>query len=539
MSFVPPATINEPVITDPITGAPVKGPPAPSLSSGPINEFYSKIGRYPGNNKQWWVAKADADDPDTGVKAGDFLPELLEKFFSGNNRAPQGHYILNQFRKDRSTISGVSGIPVDEINERPNSVAFFSGRAWFGCKSTVYYSQILDAFGALKAGLCYQEADPTAEDISDLVASDGGVIPIPEANHIEAIAPLANGVVVFAQNGAWFVGGGDSAFSALNVSVSKISSIGTKYPDSIVTVDDTIFWWSEVGIQALQQASGQFGPIPGRFGNTNIAEQTIQTFYNNIPGDAKHNVKGILDSNNNVISWLYNSDGLGTNNYNAVLSYDVTLQAFYPWKFTSINGGPRITGVFLDEGYLESSVQSEVTDDDVTVTDGGVAITVNAASYGLKPSAVYYLTYIPGSGQTVSAPVSFDYVDWKEYDGVGVSYDSYIITGYELNNDAMRNKQVVYLFAHFQKTEDANWNNRSSCKMSARWDWAGTDNQRKWSREVEAYRPRTINLTDVVVSKNKVRGSGKAVQFKFGTSEPGQTFNLLGWSVEYSGVTQP
>lgn len=530
---------REPIATDPITGNPVTPGPSGSSTVGPIGEYYSAMHRYPGNNKQWWVAKADADDPDTGIKAGDFLPKLLAKFFSGNNRAPQGHYVLNQFRKDRSTVSGVTGIPVDEINERPNSVAFFSGRAWFGCQSTVYYSQILDAFGALKAGLCYQEADPTAEDISDLIASDGGVVPIPEADHIEFMAPLANGVVVFAQNGVWFVSGGDSAFSALNLSVTKISGIGTKCPQSIVTVDDTIFWWSEIGIQALQQASGQFGPIPGRFGNTNIAEQTIQTFYNNIPGDSKHSAKSVLDTNNNVIYWLYNSQGTTNCDYDSVLAYDVTLQAFYPWKFTRINNGPRITGLFLDEGYLESSVQDIIMDGGVVVTDGEVPITVDVSSYGLKPSAVYYLTYIPSSGQTVSAPVSFDYVDWKEYDSVGVSYDSYIITGYELNNDAMRNKQIVYLFAHFQKTEDASWNNRSSCKMTARWDWAGVDNQRKWSSEIEAYRPRTINLTDVVISKNKVRGSGKAVQFRFGTNEPGRTFNLLGWSVEYSGVTQP
>lgn len=534
-----PPVLVPPVTTSPITGNPVTSGPTPSLTSGPIYQYYSKLHRYPGNNKQWWVAKADADNPDTGVKTGDFLPELLDKFFSGNNKAPRGHYVLNQFRKDRSSISGVSGIPVDETNERPNSVAFFSGRAWFGCQSTVYYSQVLDSYGALKAGLCYQEADPTSEDISDLIATDGGVVPIPEADHIEYLEPLANGVVVFAQNGVWFVSGGDSAFSALNVSVSKVSSIGTKCPNSIVVVDDTIFWWSEIGIQALQQASGQFGPIPGRFGNTNIAEETIQTFYNNISGDAKHSAKGILDDNNNVIYWLYNTAGSANNSYDGVLVYDVTLQAFYPWKFTTINGGPVVTGLFLDQGYLESSVQSVVTDNDVTVTDSGVNVTVDVSSLGLKPSAVYYLTYVSGSGQTVSAPVSFDYVDWKEYDGTGVTYDSYIITGYEINADAMRNKQIVYMFAHFNKTEDANWANQSSCKLTARWDWAGEDNQRKWSKEVEAYRPRTINLTSVVTSKNKVRGSGKAVQFKFGTSEAGKTFDLLGWSIEFSGVTEP
>jgi hypothetical protein len=43
----------------------------------------------------------------------------------------------------------------------------------------------------------------------------------------------------------------------------------------------------------------------------------------------------------------------------------------------------------------------------------------------------------------------------------------------------------------------------------------------------------------VVVSKHKVRGSGKAVQFRFGCSEPNKDFDLLGWAVAYVGNTEP
>lgn len=505
----------------------------------PIYKFQSKIGRYPGNNKQWWVARADADDPDKGQKAGDFLPEVLDSLFSGNNRAPRGHYILNQFRKDRSALSGISGLPVEDVGTRPNSVTFFSGRAWYASGSTIYYSQILDTTSASKAGLCYQEADPTAEDISDLIASDGGVVPIPEANHIEKIAPLSNGVMVFAQNGVWFISGGDSAFSALNISVSKVSPIGTKSPGSIVETDGTIFWWSEIGIQAIQQASGQFGPIPGRFGNTNISEQTIQTFYNNIPPTSKSAVKSILDERNNVVYWLYSSTDSFVSEYDSVLCFDLSLQAFYPWKFSMLSNGPRINGIFLDSGYVESGFTTNVTNNNVVVTASGANVVETRSDVSIKPSSIQYLVQVPGAGLTLASPMSFNFVDWESFDGVGATYDSYLLTGYELNNDAMRDKQIVYLFAHFRFTEDEFGNNQSSCKMTARWDWAGERNPRKWSSEAEVYRPRTINLTDVVVSKNKVRGNGKSVQFRFGCSERGKTFDLLGWSVGYSGSTEP
>ena len=511
-----------------------------NLSASPIFKYYNVMGRYPGNNKQWWVAKADADDDKTGVKAGDFLPKILATFYNGNNRASRGHFILNQFRKDRSAISGVKDIPIEETGERPNSVAFFSGRAWFGCQSTVYYSQILDTRNVSKAGLCYQEADPTAEGISDLIASDGGVVPIPEADHIEALYPLGNGVMAFAQNGVWFISGGNDPFSATNISVSKISPIGTKCPNTIVETNGVIFWWSEIGIQAIQQANGSFGSISGRYDNTNIAETTIQTFYNDIPDSSKHLAKGLLDPRSNIIYWLYSSLDSGNPEYDSVLIYDITLQAFYPWKFTHINNGPLVLGLFLDSGYLESGFSQTVTDAGTPLTERGLTVTDSGSTVSVRPSAVYYLTEVPYQGLTVAAPVSFDYVDWKAWNSVGALYDSYILTGYELNNDAMRTKQIVYLFAHLRQTEDLSTGaNPSSCKMTARWDWAGERNQKKWSSQVEVYRPRTINLTDVVVSKNKVRGSGKSVQFRFGTNEPGKTFDLLGWSVGYSGNTQP
>src|SRR5688500_11199429 len=103
------------------------------LAQSPITQFYNALKRYPGNNKQWWVAKAQADDDDANppVKEGQFLPKVLDKVFSGNNRAPRGHFLLNAFRKNRSAVSGIAGLPIEEIKTRASGICFFSGRAWW------------------------------------------------------------------------------------------------------------------------------------------------------------------------------------------------------------------------------------------------------------------------------------------------------------------------------------------------------------------------------------------------------------------------
>lgn len=509
----------------------------------PISQFYSKLGRYPGNNKQWWVARAPADDPGTGVKSGDFLPEILDKQFSGNNRAPRGHFIINAFYKDRSAVSGIADINPEIEATRPVSCTFFSGRAWFAAGSNVYYSQILDHKS--KAGLCYQEADPTAEDISDLIDSDGGVVPLPEANKINKLLPFSNGVVVFALNGVWFISGGDKAFSATNVSVTKISTYGSAYPKAIVAIGDTIFWWSEIGIHALEQASGQFGPIPGKFGNTNIAEQTIQSYYNNIPEKSRQFAKGVYDPKNNVIQWLFNSTENNQNRYDSILNFDVTLQAFYPWSISDFPNGPEVAGVFVDIGALTQLFDEDVVDSfGVTVVNSAledVIVQDVETSVENKPTNLTYTT-VSVDKMTFSKFYNDSYVDWESENGEGVEYTSFMETGFDLENDIMRNKQAVYLFVHLRDTETP-----SSCKVRTKWDWSNNSNGNRWSREFEAFRKPLFRVTStvneeafpVIVTKNKVRGHGKAIQLRFECNERNKNFDLLGWAVAFAGNTEP
>lgn len=513
---------------------------AASATNGPIFKFHEVIGRYPGNNKQWWVARAEADDPDKGIKAGDFLPNILDSLFSGNNRAPNGHFILNAFRKNRTSVSGISTLPIEELDYRPEAVSFFSGRAWYAAGSVVYFSQILDSTGIRKAGFCYQEADPTAENISDLIASDGGVVPIPEAERIRRLIPMGNGMMVIAQNGVWFVGAGGDSFSATSISVSKVSSIGTKSPLAAIEVEDTLFWWNETGIQALQQSSGQFGPIPGKFGNTSISEQTIQSLFNAIDAEARLYVKAAYDPRNNRLMWIFNDENPGRHEYNKVLIFDLTLQAFFLWSFGDIEDGPKVSGIYNNIGESYASDQETVfANDGQPVLNGALdVVTASSQTASYTPTNIQFLVNVPESGMAIATVSSPAFVDWLTFDGTGIEYDSYVETGYELNADAMRDKQAVYVFCHLRREP------YSSCKMTTKWDWATNANSNRWSNQVEVYRERANSTADpegfsVVTTKHKVRGSGKAVQFRFECGERDKNFDLLGWSVAFSGNTQP
>jgi len=492
-----------------------------------ITAYHTEFSKYPANNKQWWIAK--------DATTNDFDAELLSKFFSGTTRAPRGHFVVDAFYTDRTAVSAIPDIPVESISDRPPTVSFFAGRVWYACNSTVYFSQVLD--DKAKAGFCYQEADPTSEDISDLIASDGGVIPIPEMAKAVKLVPMGSGLLVFGTNGIWYVSGTQAGFTATDISVSKVNPIGTDSPDSIVEAEGQVFWWSRVGIIGMSQKSGMFGPVEGSFDRTNVSEQTIQSFYvHDIPEQSKSYAKGVYDPATNSVQWLFRSgETPSVYMYDRLLTFDLTLGAFYPWTVST--PGPYISDIFT------TLTLNELVDQE-----------------SIRSTFIKYLCAVPQSGSykyTFGYFKSAEFADWYTFDGVGSAYMSFVETGYELLEDAMRKKQAPHVFCYFRRTEenyvadgdDYTVDKPSSCYFQVKWDWAHTSNSNKWSSKIQVYRHRRqpgFSESDlafdtgfpIVVSKNKVRGSGKAIQFRFESDEIGKDFDLLGWAVPFEGNTE-
>ena len=523
-----------------------------------ITKYKTVIGKYPGNNKQWFLGKmaAEAD----GYKIGDFNPTLLNKAHVGNTRAPRGHFIIDAFSTDRAAVSGVTGIPADIKTYGPSSVAFFSGRAWWFARSGVYFSQIMT--NKEKAGQCFQEADPTAEDISELVASDGGYIPIPAADEIVRGIEIGNGIMAFARNGVWLISGTDRGFSATEYQVTKVSTIGTDSPLSIVVADSTIFWFSKTGIQQITQASGQFGPIPGAYNSVNISQDTVDALFKEISPDARRFVKGVYDPSTNTISWAYKTDNFDPDyGYNRFLNLDIKLGAFYPWSL-STGVYPFICGLFLTpELNLISNSEAVTASGSAVTTSTGEAVMASGTELSAKANFLYFVAAVNqgSSYRFVFGNFSNDnFVDWETFDGAGATYESFVESGFEILEDAFRKKQIVYLSVFFRQTEenfvlvdgDYEADKPSSCYLLVKWDWTTNGSTGKWSQKRQVYRHKRVPFvnpldltfstgTRVVATKNKIRGTGRSLQFRLGTDERGKNFDLLGWQATFQGVQSP
>jgi hypothetical protein len=153
-----------------------------------------------------------------------------------------------------------------------------------------------------------------------------------------------------------------------------------------------------------------------------------------------------------------------------------------------------------------------------------------------------------------------NFVDFYGVDG-GTAHDApgSIVTSYDTTSgtsdgkavkSGARRKQASYVVTHFNQTESAYVDNGSglefdtpsSCLMRARWDFSNATDWGKWSDEWEVYRLNRLSIPQavgaftygrsVVTTRNKVRGSGKAIQLEF-TTQPEKDLQLLGWEANY------
>lgn len=525
--------------------------PAPA-GADPITEFDTSQTTFPSNSQQWWPYKSSGFN---------FDPVQLQKTLYGNTLAPKGHYILSAFNQDRTTASGISGLTTDTVTARPRSVSFFAGRAWYAgvagvaVNGNIYFSQIISEDGS-NVGKCYQVNDPTSEALSDLLSSDGGVIVIPDVGAVLATFPLQNALIILADNGVWSVTAGTTGFRATDFSVAKISSLGIDSPESLVDVNGFPVWWSHTGILTLSQNANT-----DRFEIKNLSEGTIHTFYDEIPALSKFNVAGCYDSIERKIHWLYSStapaEDLHRYRFDSVLILDIQLGAFIPWQTTQLASTPYYIGGVFTMDILDATLSpASVYDVANVVEDSGDSIVALTRALVANDLSVNFLCFKEGASVvqwTFGNFTNDSFLDWFSGNNVGISYESYFETGDELMGDIQRNKQAVYVQCYFNKTETAyattaytSWDHPSSCFMQSKWDWSDHSNSGKFTSPTQVYRFRKAYVPSsgldfdngfaVVVTKNKIRGTGKALRLKF-TSEEGKDFDILGWAILFSGVT--
>ena len=536
-----------------------------------IDRTFTQLGQYPANSDTWVTGKI------TNPSSGDFEKfdaDTMEKNSTSNYQVAKGSYIIDAFNRgaERESNSGITGLPVDQETGAFSTVASYAGRIFYsGVNSTisggdakspnfsgyVFFTTVVT--GDDKLGVCYQEADPTDANINDLVTTDGGTIQIPEATQIVKIVSSQASLLVFADNGVWEVYGDTGGFIATSFQTSKVSTNGVKNAKSIVNVNGNFVYWSKAGIYLLSP-----DPASGRFSAKSLSLTTIQSLFLDIPTVGKNFCKGFYDEKENRVRWLYNdSDTYTTSNYinkyTKELVLDLTLEAFYLNSFSSLaSNSPYIADYIEIPGYAVASEDANVlvgTDEVIVTSADKVIITQDVVAS--RSTQFSYLTMI-GTSFTISKFTNRKFTDWETAgSGTGADYSSYLVTGYELFGDIIRNKQIPYIFFYFNRTEDGfttvgstlEIDNPSSCLVQAQWNWADSANSGKWGNQFQAYRllrnyipsgpADTFDYGDsVIVTKNKLRGSGKTISLKI-QSEAGKDMQILGWGVSAVATSKP
>ena len=508
--------------------------------SAQISAYQSaNSGRYPANTKSWIYGKDPNDD---------FSATVLNKQDFGNSPAPKGSFIID---------------PFTPTTFRPKVCSFFAGRAWYaGLPSsellgTVFFSRVLDDIN--KVGECYQVNDPTSEVLSDLGDDDGGTLEIPEAGEIVGLQPIGRGIMVFATNGVWFVSGIDQGFTAANYSVERITNIGCSSPKSIVVIEDAITYWSTSGIYAITAANTI------EYTARNASDQNIKSFYQDIPVLGKLFAEGSYNDSDKVIYWMYSNTLTSTSssgrfNKDTILAFDLQLQSWYWFSIDTTTGVIPVSIEVTKETNSDGETYNILsgTDNVIAGTDNVVA-TVLTVTGTRKLFKILSLHPVTNNDYSVTfadfintRDSSTRFKDWYSFNNVGVEEEAYFITGYNMGGvGPARQKTGQYLTVFLKRTEtsfDVNANpiNESSCLFQTRWDFTDNVGAGKWSTEVQVYRQPRMFFTagagpfddgyPLVISKNKLRGRGKAVQFKF-RSEQGKDMQVVGWTGTFIGNT--
>jgi hypothetical protein len=486
-----------------------------------LNTYTTARTAYPPLTHPWFAGK-NSD--------GDFSLDNWEKVYSGSSLVGNGHFVYDLFNFDRASKVGSTDTALNYVEtSRFKTVCAFSGRVFFaglgGKKfaNKVFFSKLVEGFPDL--GVLYQQNDPTSEDFSDLLDTDGGVIDIPEAYNINLLATFADSILVFAENGVWRVKGVDGVFKATEFSVVKLTPIGLAYPSSYVDVGGAPIWWSNEGIHTFQVKEGDITPS-----EVSLTQATIQTYYDEIPRNVRRGVSAVYDREGKKVYWGYSSDLNRPYVADSFLVFDISLGAFTPWKVSlKPTESPFIVGGFYYSGLGSQSTVEDVLvgDNPALVVDDQVQVTLGAPTFG--KSDVKFFVFNPENSRVTVGTFFLDtFKDWNTE-----NYESYAESGYDFLGDISVTKGAPLLAVALRYTEPTeDMARESSVFVSSFWDFRSTA-----ATKQQGYLPRPVNghtLQDyqsgVVITRLKVRGRGKVMNLRF-ESQEGKDFQLLGWEL--------
>lgn len=562
-----------------------------------IKEFRAKFNRWPSLADQY-IFGLDAE--------GNFDANLFNKIAVNGSPAPTGYTLLNAHAHQRSSLHGWTNIGnttvrrmrkkgthlSDEVevytttyvaknsdtyvnslsstfNERSDSMfqsgAFFAGRLWMTADvnrympNAVYFSKVIQEIK--DAGFCAQVNDPTSDEISDLLDSDGGVIYLHQAEGILDIQPLGEGLIVLANAGVWFIRGGEAGFAATAYSVDKISDVKCINRDSVVVTEDAIYFLATNGVYGIG-----FDGVPGI---KNLSDERIFSFYQQIPTASLENCFGTYDRVSKKVFWFYRQleeeSEYRTDVWvmNRALIMDGRNGSFTKYSLpyiydTEANHFGGIVAAFPRYEPVTASFNNDVfvgldqVFDGVDVVEYGEEFPTNKDEKYINNIKMVMNNYSISSKQFFFT--DFKGLSFKDVQGTLVKdYDSYLVTQPESLADLQRDKSATYVYSYFKRTEglfldapdgSSRLDRPSSAYVQGLWDWNGSAAGNRWSQAQQAYKFKKPVVGDVagtsfdngetvVYTKRKVRGNGRALSLKY-QAESGKDMHLLGISVAFT-----
>lgn len=540
----------------------------------PVAQFGNDLHQYPSNSEQVWPGLQQqpvqiGQDPFERI-----YTNLYDEVLGASTKAPKGFFIIdalargtsrqtqftvNQVKHPQVGGNGMAG-PPDTTPGGASCVSEFSGHIFYSgfsgetiapdkrspnLENYVFFSQLIKSKQEFYK--CYQDGDPTSRENSDIVDTDGGFIRVSGARDILALVNIQTHLVVIATNGIWTITGGsvDSGFTATNYKVSKISTFGGIGANSVVASGGGCTYWAPDGIYAV--AKNQYGDVTV----SSLTLTTIQRLYQDIPNISKQNAVGEYDQINKKIRWIYKiNDLFSEDSVTMELIFDTTLNNFTQNQiFNPSDNRVEVMGLFRASNFSSGSVPDDVYVQTDQVFANANNVIVNSTQRTSNIQSLRYLTFV-AAGTSIFITFSYyletTFHDWVKHDTVGVDAKAHCLTGTLTAADTGVEKQIPYLIMHFIKTEngvDASFQpmHQSGCLMRTQWAFANSIVSNKWSPLVQCYRYRKPLLVtgisdpydngfEVVTTKNKVRGRGKAVALYFETQE-GKDCQILGWNI--------
>ena len=463
-----------------------------------------------------------------------YQPFNLINAYQGNTKAGRGHSILKAFNRIREGKSNTNLLASEtELTlSRPESVAFYAGRVWYagtrgdGFSSEVYFSQILEN-KLERAGKCLQEADPTAEIINELVATDGGVLSIEEMGQVYSMQQFGTSLVFMTSQGVWSVSGEgeDSSFTATGFSIRKVSDKESVSNNAIVKAKDSLLYLGKSAIYALSQ--NELGILQAQ----DISSGKIKTFFQALSTAQKTFGFSVYDEGNDRVYWYYPSEvDILTNPIPIVdkaLFLDLPLQAFGKYELSTGSASLLRGGLSVDINTVISSSNN--------MQIAGVDMVIN----GVQVAEDNNQTIPDRSSVKLFTQVASDYVfaDFRveSFTDFGTSYNSELETGFDSLGDVMRAaKKGPRAVFHMERDGDSVagvYDNNSGALVSYSWDWVDS----VYGNVFQAYRVPTAteDQGSVSTSKTRLKGKGTSLGFKI-ESELGKPLNLLGYGILFT-----